>query len=47
MQADLILKSRGTIFNPIIYRGEENKHSSGHVRIQINVNKTWMDFHVR
>ena len=27
--------------------GEENKHSSGHVRIQINVNNTWMVLPVR
>ena len=39
---------RDAIFNPIMYRGGgENKLSSGHVRIQINVNKPWMDLPVR
>ena len=33
--------------NPIMYRGEEHKLSSGHVRIQIDVNKTWMDLPAR
>ena len=42
-----VLLSRGTIFIPITYRGEENKLSSGHVSIQINVNKPRMDLPVR
>ena len=41
------LLSRGTLFNPISTEGEENKYSSGHVRIHINVNKTWMDLPFR
>ena len=38
-------KSRSTIFNSIVYRGRRKK-AYWHVRIKINVHKTWMDLPV-